>query len=136
MQDKVFLDTNIIIYAYSKTDRTKQEIAKQLIMNNNTIISTQVLQEISNTLRRKLKMDYDMIKSLLEECIQNTNQLAVNNQETIFLSCDIAKYYGFSFYDSLIIAAALENGCTILYSEDLQHNQIIEQRLRIINPFS
>jgi predicted nucleic acid-binding protein len=66
---------------------------------------------------------------------QKTAKQLIMTGNTIFLACDIAKRYGFSFYDSLIIAAVLENNCTILYSEDLQHNQVIEQRLRIINPF-
>jgi predicted nucleic acid-binding protein len=135
MKDKVFLDTNIVIYAYSTTDSNKQKTAKQLIMTGNTIISTQVLQEMINTFCGKLKVDYDIVKYLLQECIENVNHLAINSRLTIFLACDVAKRYGFSFYDSLIIAAALENNCTILYSEDLQHNQVIEQRLRIINPF-
>jgi predicted nucleic acid-binding protein len=135
MQDKVFLDTNIVIYAYSTTDSNKQKTAKRLIMTGNTIISTQVLQEIINTFCRKLKVDYDTVKDLLQECIENVDHLSINSQLTVFRACDVAKRYGFSFYDSLIIAAALENNCTILYSEDLQHNQVIERRLRIVNPF-
>jgi predicted nucleic acid-binding protein len=47
----------------------------------------------------------------------------------------IAAKYGFSFWDSMMVASALNNHCSVLYSEDLQHNQIIEDRLQIINPF-
>jgi predicted nucleic acid-binding protein len=68
------------------------------------------------------------------EAIQN-NILHVNSDSTILEAFRIAERYGFSFYDSLIISAALESGCNTLYSEDMQHGQLIENRLKIVNPF-
>ena len=133
---KVFLDSNIVIYAYLNNEMAKQQISKQLIAKQEVIISTQVLQEMTNTLHRKFKTDYDIIYSLLTECIQNVTGLHINTQHTVFKACSIAERYYFSFYDSLIIAAAIESGCNILYSEDLQHNMKIENRLTIFNPFS
>ena len=56
--------------------------------------------------------------------------------ETIELALKIAEKYRYSYYDSVIIAAALESSCTLLYSEDMQHLQVIEEQLQIINPFS
>jgi len=131
----VFLDSNVMIYAYFNSEKNKQEMSMQLIRENNVIISTQVLQEMSNILFRKFKADYEIIKKLLTECIKNSYEIYTNRQQTIFKACDIAARYQFSFYDSLIIAAALDSGCTILYSEDLQHNQRIENTLTIINPY-
>ncbi|MBS1524234.1 MAG: hypothetical protein JST19_01215 [Bacteroidetes bacterium] len=58
-----------------------------------------------------------------------------NNELSISEACKIAEKYGYSFYDSLIISAALSSNCGILYSEDMTHNHLIEKKLRIINPF-
>ena len=63
------------------------------------------------------------------------NNLHTNTQITIIKACEIAERYRFSFYDSMIITAALESNCEILYSEDMQHNQTIDDTLKIINPF-
>jgi predicted nucleic acid-binding protein len=137
MPDKEkFLDSNVLIYAYFDREKDKQIISRKLISNNKIIISTQVLQEMSNVLNRKFNANYDTIKSLLLECISNCIKVHTNLQSTIFLACDIAKRYGYSYYDSLIIAAALESNCDILYSEDMQHGQIVENSLKIINPFA
>jgi len=61
--------------------------------------------------------------------------LHINEVGTIVNACDIALKYHFSFYDSLIIAAALESGCSTLYTEDMHNGQVIEDRLKIVNPF-
>jgi len=138
MQDnrnKVFIDSNVLIYAYSNSEQAKQQVARQIVKENYTVISTQVLQEMSNTLYRKFMVDYSFIKETLEECIYSNNEVYTNQQYTILRACDVAKRYQFSFYDSLIISAALESHCDILYSEDLQHNQVIDGVLTIKNPF-
>jgi len=132
---KVFLDSNVVIYAYRNDENAKQQISKQLIAEQGVVISTQVLQEMANTLHRKFKADYNIIRSLLTECLQNVTKLHINTQHTILKACNIADRYHFSFYDSLIIAAAIESECSILYSEDMQHNMKIENQLTIFNPF-
>ena len=131
--ERIFLDSNVMIYAYFKQDKKKQRISKQLI-SQNAIISTQVLQELINTLHRKMGVDYSIVRSILQECLKNCG-LNTNTSDTVFGALDVAERYGFSFYDSLIVAAALESKCTTLYSEDMQHNQHIES-LTIINPFT
>ena len=130
---RIFLDSNVMIYAYFKQDEKKQRVSKQLI-SQNAIISTQVLQELTNILYRKMSVDYDIVRSILQECLKNCD-LNTNTSDTVFRALDIAERYGFSFYDCLIIAAALESKCTTLYSEDMQHNQHIEN-LTIKNPFA
>jgi len=132
---KVFIDSNVVIYAYSNSEKSKQQVARKIIKENYTVVSTQVLQELSNTLKRKYALDYSSVKETLQECVYSNNEVHTNRQQTIFKACDIAERYHFSFYDSLIISAALESNCNILYSEDLQHNQIIENVLTIKNPF-
>ena len=62
-------------------------------------------------------------------------RFAVITKSDIWLAMDIKKRYRFSYWDSLIIASALENSCSIIYSEDMQHCQVIEDNLKIINPF-
>lgn len=134
MSDKVFLDSNIIIYTYSATELNKQQISRDIISNADSFISTQVLQEVSNILMRKLKLNYEVAIAAIKECRQNS-QLHINTDITIIQACEIVDRYGFSFYDSLIISAALECNCNLLYSEDLQNGQLVLGKLTIINPF-
>ncbi|MDR0733290.1 MAG: PIN domain-containing protein [Dysgonamonadaceae bacterium] len=135
MRDKIFLDPNVLIYAYSNTEIAKQSISRTIVENGNTIVSTQVLQEIANVLQKKFGKSYTEIKNTLTECQEDVNIIHTNTLHTLFRACDIAERYGFSFYDSMIVAAALENKCTTLYSEDLQHKQVIDGKLTILNPF-
>ncbi|MDR0829432.1 MAG: PIN domain-containing protein [Prevotellaceae bacterium] len=135
MQDKIFIDSNIVIYAYSGTEIEKSQVAKKAIKNNKTVISTQVLHELANTLHKKFHINYLDISATLNECLDDVDICYMNKQQTVFKACSIAERYGFSFYDSLIIAAAIESECPVLYSEDMQHNQIIENKLTILNPF-
>lgn len=135
MKDKVFIDTNVMLYAYSDTEEHKRQVARELIVVNYTVVSTQVLQEFANILNRKFNIKYPIIRKAVEESIQNNNIVHTNKKSTIFKAFDIAARYGFSFYDSLIIASAIESNCSILFTEDLQHNQNIDNVLTIINPF-
>lgn len=134
MNAKVFLDTNILVYSYSSTEPQKQAIAQQLITESNSYISTQVLTELCNTMTKKLKFDFSIALKTMNECCAN-NILVTNTKDIIEEATKIADRYGFSFYDSLIISAALNAGCRKLYSEDMQHNQLIEKKLIIVNPF-
>ncbi|WP_262245665.1 PIN domain-containing protein [Parapedobacter soli] len=134
ISDKVFLDTNILVYSYSVSEKEKQEIVRNLISETDSHISTQVLTELTNTLTRKFKLPLNSAIKAIDECCAN-NHVFVNNPETIKGAINIADRYGFSFYDSLIISAALESDCKVLYSEDLHNGQIIEKKLKIQNPF-
>jgi len=134
MNANVFLDTNILVYSYSVNELEKRTIARNLILNNFSFISTQVLQELSNTITRKLGFSFDDAIKVVEEMSKNNN-LHTNTKITILNACEIAARYQLSFYDSMIVAAALESNCEILYTEDMQHNQIINNTLTIINPF-
>jgi len=135
MSDSVFLDTNILVYSYSSNEIEKQIIARKLITENNTFISTQVLQELTNIITRKFKFSYIDAQVAMKESCQN-NYLHTNSYKTILDACRIAQQNGFSFYDSLIISAAIGCSCGILYSEDMNNGQIIDNKIKIINPFS
>jgi predicted nucleic acid-binding protein len=134
MKGRVFLDSNILVYSYSSTEIEKQQIARSLISANHSFISTQVLQELSNILTKKFKFEYAEAILAIEEGCQN-NSLHTNTSKTIIKACSIADRYKFAFYDSLIISAALECKCDVLYSEDLTHGQQIDGTLVIKNPF-
>jgi predicted nucleic acid-binding protein len=132
MQDKVFLDTNILLYLLS--DNTpKKKIAKRLL-NSNHNISTQVLNEFGNVCLNKLKINHLDVITMINELVVNTT-IYNYNSNTIIQAITIKHTYQLQFYDALIIATALENNCNILYSEDMHHNQLIENKLKIINSF-
>lgn len=134
MQGSCFIDTNVLIYCYSATEPAKKQKALEVSNIEQAIISTQVLKEFSNTLSKKFRIDWGRIEQSVNELATNF-MIYINTPRTIQNACSIASKYGFSFYDSLIVESALETKCNILYSEDLQHNQLIEKKLRIINPF-
>lgn len=134
MNDKVFIDTNICIYCYSDDELEKSEIARKIIIENNSFISILVLKELSNTLNKKFKLDFKNIENIIKEQIE-LNNVYLNNETDILYALKISNKYQFSFYDSLIITSALSTNSNILYSEDMQHNQMIENKLQIINPF-
>ena len=131
MKDKVFIDTNILIYLFSN-DIYKKDMAKELLINNPTI-SIQVCNEISNILLKKYNFNEIEVKEILQQILKNVNLYKIE-QKTIFKALDIKNRYHFSYYDSLIISSAVKSNCNILYSEDMQHNQQI-YNLKIINPF-
>ena len=131
--DRFFTDSNILLYLLSDVEN-KKEIAKQLLRTN-PVISTQVITENINVAFKKFK-------SLTpQQILQHKNficllsELVLINEKTIDLALEIKSEYQYQWFDSLIIASALQANCTILYSEDMQHNQQIENRLIIINPF-
>lgn len=137
MSAKVFVDTNVWVYAKVEgSDKLKHKKAKSFFKNtqNQVFISTQVINEFYSVLSKNKIQDNTIQKSIQQ--ILSGVSLQVITIATIKKSWDIKIKYGFSIYDSLIIASALEANCGILYTEDLQHNQVIEDQLQIVNPFS
>lgn len=137
MHDKAFLDTNILIYAYSEDEPKKQFIALQLIdsFEDNVIISKQVINELSNILLKKFKLGSDQVENVLLE-IDNVLPIADFDLTTQIKALKLKDRYQFQYYDALIVATALENNCTVVYSEDMQHEMLIDGNLKIINPFN
>jgi len=136
MNDKMFIDTNIWVYAkIDGNDSIKHKKAISLLRNlpNQIVISTQVINEYYSALSKNKIKDID-IQTSIEQILPNVNVQAISIA-TIKKSWDVKLKYNFSVYDSLIIASALEADCKILYTEDLQHNQLIENKLRVVNPF-
>lgn len=128
-----FLDTNVVIYSLSQEER-KQNKAIELL-SRKPVVSVQVLSESANTMRRKLGFDVTAVRSVVQRLSQACSSVQPLTLETLNSGLNIAERYGFSHYDSLIIAAALQANCDTLYSEDMQHGQTIEGRLILRNPF-
>ena len=133
MEDKIFLDTNIILYGISTLDITKHQIAKNLILEKATI-SSQVVNETTSNLIKKFKFDEDMVQKFIHSTYYRYEVVGVD-KEIFLLASNIRSQYNFSYYDSIIVASALQSGCQILYSEDMQHQLKISNQLTIINPF-
>ena len=135
MKDETFIDSNILIYCVSQ-NLSKCQTSRELLLKHvdSITVSSQVINEFINVCIKKSILD-------LSDTFEKSNEFmeifrfAVITKSDIRLAMDIKKRYRFSYWDSLIIASALENNCSILYSEDMQHDQVIEDNLKIINPF-
>lgn len=133
MTDKVFADTNIAGYLLSN-DSVKHGIAKTLIVAH-PVISTQVVNEFINVCLKKAHLNLTQTHLLAESLMTVCRVVAVDSH-TVSQAMQLSQRYQLSHWDSLIIAAALQADCTVLYSEDLQSGMVIDQRLTLINPFS
>ena len=136
--NKIFFDTNILVYSVDENDLQKKEIASQLLTDASSsktgIISTQSLQEFYNVAVKKLKLSKQIAKEYVELF---SSQLTVR-QVTVPLilnAIDISIKNKLSFWDSLILSSANDNGSIIVYSEDLNNGQIIGGT-KILNPFT
>lgn len=136
--NKLFLDTNILVYAYDASAGIKHQKASELLIqcwNAGTgVLSTQVLQEFFVTVTQKIPypLEFDTAKNIISDLLK-WEILSVNG-ECILDGIEIQRKYKFSFWDSMIIGAALKAGCDTILSEDLSHRQTISG-IRILNPF-
>src|SRR5262249_13829182 len=127
MNDRPFLDTNVLVYALGQRDG-RTPVAEDLLAAGG-VISVQVLNELAAVAHRKLKMPWPDISAALEAIkvlCPSPVPLTLTTHET---AVRLAISHGYHVYDGLIIAAALESDCTTLFSEDLQAGQVIERRL-------
>ena len=127
-----FFDTNVLVYIASD-DRAKADRAEAMIGDGGAI-SVQVLNELANVARRKMQMSWretQVFLSLLRGLL-TVHPLTVETHET---GLTLAERYGLSTYDAMIAAAALHAGCDTLWSEDMQHDMVLNDQLRISDPF-
>jgi predicted nucleic acid-binding protein len=127
-----FFDSNILLYIASN-DAMKAERAEKLLSDGGAT-SVQVLNEIANVSRRKMRMTWPDTHSFLSmlRSLLSVHAITVETHET---GLALAEAHRLSIYDAMIAASALQTGCNILWSEDMQHARVIDKRLRIINPF-
>ncbi len=137
MSDKVFVDTNILVYAHERAMGAKHESARALIdklwRSGGGVISTQVLQELCVAVRRKAQraLSIEETQRLIEDYL--AWDVIVNTADSIVEALVIESRYKISFWDALIVQAAGSSGAAILYSEDLAHGQSYGS-VRVINP--
>ncbi len=134
MPDKVFIDSNIIIYAYSIDEPKKLALARNLLFSHATILSTQTINEFVNVTTRKKMLNNKEASEIIDDLYSFFTIKSID-QTVIQKALVLAEKYRYSYFDSLMLASALEAECAILYSEDLHHNHVIEKMCRIINPF-
>jgi predicted nucleic acid-binding protein len=138
MSDKVFFDTNVLVYAFDKSEPEKSTLAKKLIRDfgseGNIVLSTQVLQEFYVTVTKSKKSM--MSKEKAEEIVTDFSEfpLVQVDKTIVFRAMKRHQSNAFSFLDSLIVEAAIQAGCSKLLSEDMQNGLKIGS-LTICNPF-
>lgn len=139
MKDKAFFDTNVLVYAFDPADTRKQAIARNLMRDfgtpGNLYLSTQVLQEfyaVTTRVKRQLLMP-----ELAAEIVNDLAEYPLVTVDRHMIQQAMQRHHGkvFSFWDSLVVEAALSVGCTKLISEDMQHGLVINGLLTIENPF-
>ncbi|MGF1615305.1 MAG: PIN domain-containing protein [Gammaproteobacteria bacterium] len=128
-----FFDTNVLLYLLSG-DASKADCAEALVAAGG-IISVQVLNEFASVASRKFGMFWPEIREVLET-IRAVCRVEPLGLETHELGLALAERYGFSIYDGTIPASVQLADCRVVFTEDLQHGQVIDERLKIINPFS
>ena len=135
MPARSFFDTNVLIYADDRADPAKCQRALDLVaehrLGRTGVVSLQVLQEDFVTVTRKLQVDARVARRKVELLAEfNVATPAVAD---ILAAIDLHRLHGFSFWDALIVRAAKQTGCSVLFSEDMQDREI--DGLQIVNPF-
>ena len=133
MPAKVFFDTNVLIYAVAQDD-PRSTPAEELLASGG-VLSVQILNEFASVARRKILMPWtDVMEALNAFRVLCPSPLPITI-ELHEAALKIAEKHGYNIYDALVVSAALEAGCTTLYSEDLHDGQTIDGQLTIRNPF-
>jgi predicted nucleic acid-binding protein len=133
MSDRVFFDTNVLIYTIGEHDARTP--AAEALLSRGGLISVQVLNELASVARRKLRMSWPEVTEALGAIRTLCPSPIPITAEMHDAAVRLAELHGFHIYDALIVAAALEADCGTLYTEDLQSGQVIDGRLTIHNPF-
>lgn len=127
-----FLDTNVLVYAFTGDVRASKA---QQLLERGCLINVQILNEFSNVARRKLKMSWTELNDALNDIRTLCPMIGSVTLDTHAVGLQRAERYGLSVFDGLVVAAALEAGCATLWSEDMHHGLVIDERLKILNPF-
>lgn len=133
MRDKIFVDSNVWLYMANNDSPEKKSISLNLL-NRDTYTSPQVLFECINVCRKKLKLNSEIAFSFAENLLQ-VNKLIEENANIVYTALQLCRQNSFQPFDAKIVATALEAGCNTLYSEDMHHGLLVNNSLRIINPF-
>ncbi len=137
MTDRAFIDSNVSVYAFDTTDRRKQELALGLFAHPRRfepVVSGQVLSEFYNAVTRKLRVPLSPAEALL--AVQEFSALEVVPIDAglVIDAIRLCGRYQLSYWDGLILAAAVQASCPVLLSEDFSHGAVLSG-VRIENPF-
>lgn len=143
MIDKVFIDTNIWLYALTipkdGKDLVKRESAidvlKKLVASVDIVVSAQVVNELHWNLLKKFCIDDVLASTIVQKNIEPISVIKELSYLSYRTAAGLRRKYSLSFWDSLIVSSALEGACKTLYSEDMQHGLTVNDQLVIINPF-
>jgi predicted nucleic acid-binding protein len=127
-----FLDTNVLLYLLSE-DNARADCAENELLAGG-VVNVQVLNEFASVATRKLRMAISDIREVLAT-IRNVCRVVPFDEQTHELGLEIVERYRFSVFDSMLLASALLSSCKLFLTEDLQHGQVIDGRLRVHNPF-
>ena len=127
-----FLDSNVLIYAYSDDVRST---SAQSLCERPHVLSVQSLNEFASIARRKLRFDWEIVTDALVDVVALAERIVPLTFELHEQGVVVAQRYGLQIYDAMIVSAALGADCEILFSEDMHHGLVIEDRLTIRNPF-
>ena len=135
-----FLDSNVFVYAFDESDERKRSIARDLVLrslrDSTGVISYQVVQEVLNVLTTKLPRPVRPDDALRYFRSTLKPMWTIYPSEALYArALGVRARYGYGFYDSLVLSAAIQSGCSLLHSEDLQHGQVVDS-VRIVNPFA
>ena len=138
MNDKSFVDSNIWLYAMMArhVEERRQKSAAALVSRPvRHVISEQVVSEVAANLLKKARLPDDALLPVLESLYERC-QVIVPDLSLHRLALALRQRYGFSFWDSQIVAAARQAGCATLYSEDMRNGLVVDDGLTIVNPFT
>ena len=138
MKDKIFLDTNVIVYAHDRSSGKKHTIAMEIMEylwdRKKGVISVQVMQEFYVCVTTKILKPLPLkVAGKILEYLLNWD-LIINDEYITIKAIDLQEKYRFSFWDSLIVQSAIQSQAYTLFSEDLADGQSIEN-VKIVNPF-
>jgi len=134
MPDRIFVDTNILVYFISDEKKKKLLAHDIIFISEDVIVSSQVISEFVSVCFSKKLLKTDDVTSVTDHFLEALNFVAVE-ESTIRKALQVKKKFLYSYWDCLIIASALENNCSILYTEDMGDGQVIDGKLTIVNPF-
>lgn len=136
MTGRILIDTNLWIYLYSSNPATKRNRVEEVVEQDfeRIILTTQILGELYHVMTRKGFQTKEVAKEMIVEMMA-TFPVSEIGTANVLEAIKIHERYGYSYWDSLVVASAVLNDCETLYSEDMQHKQSFDGKTIIINPF-
>ncbi len=133
IMNRIAVDTNVLLYFLDTSLPDKRKAAAELILKK-PAFNSQSLSELINVLQRRWKFPKEKTLATVANFLIACEYVPLTKQ-AIELSLALVKKYDFQLFDAMIVASALETHCEVLYSEDMQHGLVVENQLRIENPF-